>query len=118
MTSARITLALFLIGLFIAIILLVNARVDDMPHFEIGILWLRQAIGTFVATVAALMILLRALDDRPIRDVMTLVVAFLAGSLIVAVDWSLAVPLGLIIVALVVNEIVQMVRTQREDDRR
>ena len=64
MTSSRVTLVLFAIGLFVSIVLLINVNTGDIPELEFSILWLRQALGTFIASAAALVIFI-ACSERP-----------------------------------------------------
>ncbi len=97
-TSSIVTLVLFVLLLLIMLMWLMSQRGTDAIEAPMKIAQLRQAIGLFIATAAALALLMRALAGSPAGKSVMLVATLFAGVLIIEPIWSLV--LGLTLIAL------------------
>ncbi len=100
--ASTILLILFSFAFFVA---LISAATNSqfLPQMEMTVIWLRQSMGSLLALAAALAILVRALNGKPLKDLITLVVALFAALAIVTTSWTLTFPLGAIVVLLVIR---------------
>lgn len=108
--TSRIVFFLFVVGLVILTMTMIGTGIRDAVKSELAILLLRKAIGIFIATVAAFVILLRALDGTSLADSLPLLVALFGGLTLLTADWPAVVPLGLVIVGFVVIEVIRLFR--------
>lgn len=96
--SSIITSVLF--GIFLVIVLLIVFNPHQAGLIAAQLAFGQQAIGIFIATVAAFTMLIRALaGDRPAR-LITLIFPLFAAILLIEPSWSIA--LGLTIITLAV----------------
>jgi hypothetical protein len=95
-TTSIVTLVLFVVFLLFMLAWLMSQRGTDAIEAPMKIAQLRQAIGLFVATAAALALLMRALAGGPAGKSVMLVATLLAGVLIIEPIWSLVLGLTLI----------------------
>ncbi|HEY3393594.1 MAG TPA: hypothetical protein VGK58_12860 [Lacipirellulaceae bacterium] len=79
---------------------------DDRIEAEGAVEWTRDVIGTLIAAVAAFGMFWRALNGEPLELQFGYVLALLAGLLLISVNWSLALTLAAIGVALIVRGII------------
>lgn len=79
---------------------------DDRIEAEGAVEWTRDVIGTLIAAVAAFGMFWRALNGEPLELQFGYVLALLAGLLLISVNWSLALALAAIGVALIVRGII------------
>ena len=96
--SSITTVVLFAVFLLIVLVWLANQRGTDFIEAPAKLAQLRHAIGLFIASAAALMLLLRALASDPPGKLVALAMAVLAGALLVEPNWGVA--LGLAAIAL------------------
>lgn len=95
-----ITAVLFGIFLLIVLLIVFNQPESDLIASQLAFGQVRQAIGIFIATAAAFLMLIRALaGDRPAR-LIVLVFPLFAAVLLIEPSWSIA--LGLTIMTLAV----------------
>jgi hypothetical protein len=93
--------ALFLIGYF---------RIDGgvmMPGQNVldsALQWVVHAVGSAVAGVAAILLLVRAVQNQPAESVVSLVLPLFAGVLLLHPDWSTAVALAAVAVSLILRD--------------
>jgi hypothetical protein len=83
--------------------------VDDMVEAQNAVNWTRHVMGGLIAIAAAFGMFWRALNGEPLELQFGYVLALLAGLLLLSVEWSLALALAAIGVALIVRGI--MVRS-------
>jgi hypothetical protein len=79
---------------------------DDRIDAEAAVEWTRDVIGTLIAAVAAFGMFWRALNGEPLEMQFGYVLALLAGLLLISPNWSLALALAAIGVALIVRGII------------
>lgn len=109
-----IVLLLFVFGVVVAMgIVATNSRF--IAEMELGVLWLRQAAGTFLASVAALAILIRCLNGKSLAEVTGLLVALLAALSVMAPQWSTTIPLGLVVIGFIVKETIGMFPSSKSE---
>jgi hypothetical protein len=98
-TSTIIVSALFAVFLLVMLIVVLNEDHMDLVATPAKLAQLRHAAGLFIASAAALFLLIRALaGDAPGRLV-SLVLPFLAGVLLVEPNWGVALALAATAVA-------------------
>ena len=90
-------------GVLIALLILVlvllvcAAQFDtnaDREEAEFALDWITRAVGSFIATVAAVALLIAALVGARLPQHFAFVPALLAGLLLVEIHWALALSLG------------------------
>jgi hypothetical protein len=117
-----ILLIAFVIVLLVAILVAVNIQVDRYPSqqkiviYEFAFTWVVRVGGAFIAGLAALLMLGRAINDAPLIKVFALILPFFAGLLLIEIHWSVALSLGAIGLAFVVKTVVQALRGQEDGD--
>lgn len=97
-----IPLAVFAI---IVLLIFIIATRDIHPDADLAVSWTMRALGGWIALVATFGLLWRALHSDALELQFSFVLALLAGLLLVNVQWSLAIALGALGVALIVREI-------------
>jgi hypothetical protein len=80
--------------------------VDDMVEAQNAVNWTRHVMGGLIAIAAAFGMFWRALNGEPLELQFGYVLALLAGLLLLNADWSLALALAAIGVALIVRGII------------
>ncbi len=86
-----ITLLLFAIFLPATLIWLAEQNtVNEVLEAEAKLVHFRHAVGLFLAIAAALPLLLRALNGDPPGKTLALILAFLAGVLLIEPNWGVA----------------------------
>ena len=99
----------FAITMLVALVSSTNERQpQDALQTQMTVSLLARAIGTFIATVAALALLLKAVSGETFEQTAVLTLPLLAGLLIVQVDWSLSLPLGALGVGVITKEILAL----------
>ncbi|MDQ3331745.1 MAG: hypothetical protein M3552_14000 [Planctomycetota bacterium] len=93
-TSSIITAALFVVFLLIVLVWLVSQERTDFIEAPAKLAQLRHAIGLFIATAAALALLLRALAGDAAGKMIALTIAVLAGILLIEPNWGVALGLA------------------------
>jgi hypothetical protein len=78
---------------------------DDRMEAEAAVEWTMDVVGALIAIVAAFGLFWRALNGAPLELQFGYVLALLAGLMLVGTDWSLAIALAAIGVALIVRGI-------------
>jgi hypothetical protein len=94
---AGVVLVLFLIA--------VLTNTENLGDAEVAVSWTMRLIGALIAVLATFGMFWRALNGERLDLQFGFVLALLAGLLLIAVHWSLAIALGLIGVALIAREI-------------
>ena len=79
---------------------------------QLGAVWLRQLIGTFIAAVAGLTVLIQCLNGKGIAELTGTVVALFAGLTIVSTEWPLTISLGLLVLVVVGKDMMVLLRSQ------
>ena len=85
-----------------------------MMHAEFAIRWLIQVIGFFMAATSSLMLLVRCVGSGGLKGVEVSIVPLLAGLMMMQSNWSLALAIALIVVAIIVREICADVGWRKE----
>jgi hypothetical protein len=80
--------------------------VDDMVEAQNAVNWTRHIMGGLIAIAAAFGMFWRALNGEPLETQFGYVLALLAGLLLLNADWSLALALAAIGVALIARGII------------
>jgi hypothetical protein len=80
--------------------------VADKDEAQNAVIWTRQVMGGLIAIVAAFGMFWRALNGEPLELQFGYVLALLAGLLLISIEWSLAIALAAIGVALIVRGII------------
>jgi hypothetical protein len=107
----------FAIGLFVFFVSIVDWRESDLPQWEFTLVWLTQGTGFFVAAVAALALLLKAIGGASLQELSRMVLPLLAGVVLIQPHWSAIVSLGVIAIGFVAKEFVRTVRAGTEDPK-
>lgn len=95
--SSIITAVLFAVFLLMVLVWLVaNSGPGRIMEAQFHMTQLRHAIGMFIASAAALTLLLRALSGNAPQRMIGLVIAFLAGVLLIEQTWSVALGITLL----------------------
>jgi hypothetical protein len=122
-TAGNVVLLLsFVVILLIAIVMAFNIHADAyhspqrIATNEFAFSWVVRVGGAFIAGLAALLMLGRAINDAPLMKVFVLILPFFAGLLLIEVHWSVALSLGAISLAFIVKMVVQTFRGQEESD--
>lgn len=100
--ASGILLLLFSVATFFGLIT-ASTNPRYIPQMDMTVAMLRQAMGSLLAIAAALAILVRALNGKPLNELTGLVVALLAALAVVSATWTLTLPLGAIVVLLVIR---------------
>ena len=87
--------------------------VEQRLEVEFAATWLFKIAGGFIATVAALALLIRSLDREPLAALLPFVLPLLGGILLAATHWSVAIALGLVVLGLTGREIVGALPARR-----
>lgn len=99
-------LVVFCIVTFILVSATIGVRVSNSPEMQIAIKLITTTLGTLIALLSALFLLLRAAVGVGFRDLLPLTLPLLAGLLITSFHWAVALVLGLIAISLFVREMV------------
>jgi len=114
-----VVLIAFGITLFVTIVTAVT--LDDpqsIIYGEFVMRWIPQAVGVFIASIAALGLLLKCLSGANLEQLSPFVLPLLAGLLLMSVHWALAISVGLIAFAIVVKHIVANFSRPGSDGKR
>ena len=114
-----VVLIAFGITLFATIVTAVT--LDDpqsIIYGEFVMRWIPQAVGVFIASIAALGLLLKCLSGANLEQLSPFVLPLLAGLLLMSVHWTLAISVGLIAFAIVVKHIVANFSRPGSDGKR
>jgi len=80
-----------------------NHNEEDMLRLQLYLQEVARVIGLFIAAAAGLTLLLKAIGGANLEQLSPFVFPLFAGLLLVNVDWTLAIPLGLIAFGFVVR---------------
>jgi hypothetical protein len=86
---------------------------EKQAETEFAASWLFKIAGGFVATVASLALLIRALDREPPVSLLPFVLPLLGGVLLAAAHWAVAISLALAVIGLTAREVALSVSTRR-----
>lgn len=89
-------LVAFGVSAIVGLVVLVNAeRPDELAHMQHYLSWLTPAVGLFVATVAALFMLIEAIaGDR--QRVALLALPALVGAMLIGMHWSIPLAVAIL----------------------
>ena len=82
-----------------------------LPWFEVVLTWTPRALGTLIVAVAAFALLKRSLAGESLDAHLPFVFPLFGGLLLVHVDWSVAIALGTVCVALIVKQLLERAAT-------
>jgi hypothetical protein len=99
-TSSIVTLVLFVLFLLFMVMWLIAQRGSDAIEAPMKLAQLRQAVGLFIATVSALALLLGGLAQEAAGRAVPLVISLFAGVLLIEPNWSVALGLAAITLAI------------------
>ena len=108
-----------LFGLIIAVVYLQSistSHPQDVAIVPFLLQTVSQAVGVFVSAAACLAVLLKAIGGANQEQLVSFLIPLFAGLLLVQVHWTLAGPLGFIILGLVIRPILEMFRPRAEKD--
>jgi hypothetical protein len=99
-TSSIVTLVLFVVFLLFMLAWLVGQHGTDAIEAPMKLAQLRQAIGLFIATASALALLLGGLAQEAAGRAVPLVISLFAGVLLIEPNWSVALGLSAVTLAI------------------
>ncbi len=99
-TSSVVTLVLFAIFLMGMFVWLVSQRMSDAIEAPMKLIQLRQGIGLFIAAASALALLLGGLGQEAAGRAVPLVISLFAGVLLIEPNWSVALGLSAVTLAI------------------
>ena len=113
----------FVVVLLVASGVAINIHGDDyhsaqtIAVSEFTFSWVVRVAGAFIAGLAALLMLGRAINGAALPSLFVFLLPFFAGLLLIEVHWSVALSLGAIGLAFSVKMVVQALRRQKSGGR-
>ena len=113
----RITIFIALtVALFVTVGISVGTDYpEDAVQVENAMRWIPRAGGIVIALIAALALLVQALEGRPLAHLTVLVFPLLAGLLLIERHWSTTIVLGTLAVAVIIKEIIALFAGARKE---
>jgi hypothetical protein len=102
--AALVAVAVIAFGVFVAFVIAMNVRDQNLPRTDLTVSWLLRVAGGLIVAVTAVAMLVAALLGEPLDRLVALTLPLLGGSLLVAQHWSTAIALGLVGVAVVARD--------------
>ena len=104
------TLVCILFGLTVFFAVVLSFTMSDRGAIELQVSFqsIPTAIGIFVAGAASFSLLLKSLGGATIEQLSLLIIPLMAGVLLIQVHWSVAMPLGLLVVGFVMRDITKV----------
>lgn len=99
-------LVIFCIAAFFLVVTVLTTRVHDAASIQIKLTLLGPTLGTLVALLSAVLLLIRAAAGSDLRDLYPLTIPLLAGVLIAGSHWSVPIVLGLLGITVLIREMV------------
>ncbi|HEX6987205.1 MAG TPA: hypothetical protein VF170_17635 [Planctomycetaceae bacterium] len=93
-TSTVAVSAAFAVFMLVVLVVVLNQDLNDLDEAPVKFAELRHAAGLFFAAAAGLFLLIRAIGGDSPGRLVSLVLPFLAGVLLIEPDWGVALALA------------------------
>ncbi|NNE91585.1 MAG: hypothetical protein HKN23_08060 [Verrucomicrobiales bacterium] len=105
----------FALSLLIFFINVTNFRGTEVPQWEFYLLWVGRFTGTFVAGIAAVLLLIRAIGGAGTAELSSLILPLLAGLSLTSGHWSTVLVLGLLLLCILVGRIIRQTQKSKAE---
>lgn len=112
--SSLAVLVVFAIVAFLVVATLVPTRMTGAAEAQLKISLITTSLGTLVALIAGVLLLLRAAAHADFHELLPLTIPLLAGGFIAEFHWSIAVVLGALGITWMIREIVGTAAERRQ----
>lgn len=92
---------------FVSLVTVTTSRSQELVFVQLTVGTVSHSLGLFLAAFSGLALLLKGVAGASLDRLSPLILPLFAGLLLMKVEWSLALPLGLIVVALIVRQMLK-----------